>query len=88
MPDANNILQLSKLFRATIDYLLNDDYQSDNDLSKVKEVQTDNLGQIMICLVTLEVMVLLIQFVTTMLLHNVFLGRLEFLTFCCSNQRL
>ena len=88
MPDANNILQLSKLFRATIDYLLNDDYQSDNDLSKVKEVQTDNLGQIMICLVTLGVMVLLIQFVTTMLLHNVFWGRLEFLTFCCSNQRL
>ena len=45
MPDANNILQLSKLFGVTTDYLLNDDYQSDNDLPKVKEVQNDNLGQ-------------------------------------------
>ena len=26
MPDANNILQLSKLFDVTTDYLLNDDY--------------------------------------------------------------
>ena len=48
MPDANNILQLSKLFDVTTDYLLNDDYQSDNDLPKIKEVQNDNLGQIMI----------------------------------------
>ena len=46
MPDASNILQLSKLFGVTTDYLLNDDYQSDNDLPKVKEVQNDNLGQI------------------------------------------
>ena len=38
MPDASNILQLSKLFGVTTDYLLNDDYQSDNDLPKVKEV--------------------------------------------------
>ena len=62
MPDANNILQLSKLFDVTTDYLLNDDYQSDNDLPKIKEVQNDNLGQIMIYLVTLEVMILLMQF--------------------------
>ena len=61
MPDANNILQLSKLFGVTTDYLLNYDYQSDNDLPKVKEVQNDNLGQIMIYLVTLEVMVLLMK---------------------------
>ena len=47
MPDANNILQLSKLFGVTTEYLLNEDYQSDNDLPKVKEVQNDNLGQIM-----------------------------------------
>ena len=64
MPDANNILQLSKLFDVTTDYLLNDDYQSDNDLPKIKEVQNDNLGQIMIYLVTLEVMILLMQFMT------------------------
>ncbi len=37
MPDASNILQLSKLFNVTSDYLLNDDYKSDNDLPKLKE---------------------------------------------------
>lgn len=68
MPDANNILQLSKLFDVTTDYLLNDDYQSDNDLPKIKEVQNDNLGQIMIYLVTLEVMILLMQFMTMFIL--------------------
>ena len=81
MPDVNNILQLSKLFGVTTDYLLNDDYQSDNDLPKVKEVQNDNLGQIMVYLVTLEVMVLLIQFMTTVILQNVFFGFLSFLPF-------
>ena len=32
LPDAQNILQLSKLFNVTTDYLLNDDYESDNDI--------------------------------------------------------
>ena len=81
MPDANNILQLSKLFGVTTDYLLNDDYQSDNDLPKVKEVQNDSLGQIGIFLVTLEVMVLLIQIMTIVILQNVFFGFLSFLPF-------
>ena len=81
MPDANNILQLSKLFDVTTDYLLNDDYQSDNDLPKIKEVQNDNLGQIMIYLVTLEVMILLMQFMTTFILQNVFFAFLSFLSF-------
>lgn len=39
MPDANNILQLSKLFDVTTDYLLNDDYQSDNDKGYNPEMQ-------------------------------------------------
>ena len=81
MPDANNILQLSKLFDVTTDYLLNDDYQSDNDLPKIKEVQNDNLGQIMIYLVTLEVMILLMQFMTTFIRQNVFFAFLRFLPF-------
>ena len=38
LPDANNILQLSKLFNVTTDYLLNEDYSSDNDIHCVKEV--------------------------------------------------
>ena len=81
MPDASNILQLSKLFGVTTDYLLNDDYQSDNDLPKVKEVQNDDFGQIMIYLVTFEVMVLLMQFMTTVILQNVFFGFLSFIPF-------
>ena len=37
LPDANNILQLSKLFNVTADYLLNEDYTSDNDIPRLKE---------------------------------------------------
>ena len=35
-PDAQNILQISKLFHVTTDYLLNDDYESDYDIPAVK----------------------------------------------------
>ena len=37
IPDSMNLLHLSKLFGVSTDYLLNDDYESDNDLPKVKE---------------------------------------------------
>ena len=36
LPDAQNILQISKLFHVTTDYLLNEDYESDNDIPAVK----------------------------------------------------
>ena len=36
MPDAANILRLSKLFHVTADYLLDDEYQSDSDLPGIK----------------------------------------------------
>ena len=36
LPDAQNILQISKLFQVTTDYLLNDDYESDRDIPVVK----------------------------------------------------
>ena len=81
MPDATNILQLSRLFQVTTDYLLNDEYQSDNDLPKVKEVKTDGIHQIMIFLITLEVMVLIIQFMSVMILQNIFFGVLSFIPF-------
>ena len=80
-PDATNILKLSKLFGVTTDYLLNDDYESDNDLPKVKEINQEGISQIMIFMVTLEVMVLIIQFMTTILLQNVFFGVLSFVPF-------
>ena len=37
LPDSNNLLQLSKLFNVTADYLLNEDYASDNDIPCLKE---------------------------------------------------
>ncbi|MBO5275396.1 MAG: helix-turn-helix transcriptional regulator [Clostridia bacterium] len=36
LPDAQNILQISILFGVSADYLLNDDYESDNDIPAVK----------------------------------------------------
>lgn len=80
-PDATNILQLSKLFCVTTDYLLNDDYQSDNDLPKIKQINSDGIHQILIFMVTLEVMILIIQFMATIILQNVFFGILSFIPF-------
>lgn len=81
MPDANNILQLSKLFGVTTDYLLNDDFNSDEDLPKINEVKNRNFGQIMVYLVTIEVMVLIIQFMATIILQNVIFAFLSFIPF-------
>ena len=36
MPDAQNLLQIGKLFGVSVDYLLNDDYESDNDIPAIK----------------------------------------------------
>ena len=36
LPDAQNILQISKLFHVTTDYLLNDDFESDSDIPLVR----------------------------------------------------
>lgn len=80
-PDVTNILQLSKLFGVTTDYLLNDEYESDNDLPKVKQLNSYDIHQIMIFMVTLEVMILVIQFMTTIILQNVLFGVLSFVPF-------
>lgn len=40
LPDAQNILQISKLFNVTADYLLNDDYEGDSNLQT-----TDDEGE-------------------------------------------
>lgn len=80
-PDATNILKLSKLFGVTTDYLLNDEFESDNDLPKVKEIKSDGLQQIMIFMVTLEVMTLIIQFMSTFILQSILFGILSFIPF-------
>lgn len=38
LPDASNVLQLSKLFSVTADYLLNEEYESDRDVPAIKSV--------------------------------------------------
>ena len=80
-PDASNILQLSKLFGVTTDYLLNDEFSSDEDLPKVKEIRIHGLSQIMGYLILLEVMDLILQFMCVIILQNVFFGVLSFIPF-------
>ena len=45
LPDAENVLQISKLFNVTTDYLLNDDYESDSYISAIQTAtkETENL---------------------------------------------
>mgnify|MGYP002518063899 CR=1 FL=1 len=45
LPDAENVLQISKLFDVTTDYLLNDDYESDSDIPVVQSAtkETEDL---------------------------------------------
>ena len=40
-PDASNVLNLSKLFGVTADYLLNDEYDSDFDVPVVRQAKSD-----------------------------------------------
>lgn len=81
MPDAANILQLSKLFHVTTDYLLNEEYESDADLPQVRAVKADGVHQGMILLVTLEVMSLILQFMAAIVLQSTFFTVLSFLPF-------
>jgi len=39
MPDAQNLLQLSRLFSVSIDYLLHDDFKSDHDIPAVRRTE-------------------------------------------------
>lgn len=80
-PDAGNVLQLSNLFGVTTDYLLKDDYESDDDLPKVKQAQNDGIRLVMIAMVTLEVMAVILQLVAVVILQNDFLGVCGFLPF-------
>ena len=81
LPDASNVLQLSKLFGVTADYLLNDTYQSDNDVPKVRAAAADGMHQIMIFMITLEVMILIMQFMTAIILQNAFFGVMSYIPF-------
>ncbi|MEG2177230.1 MAG: helix-turn-helix transcriptional regulator [Oscillibacter sp.] len=81
MPDAANILQISKLFGVTTDYLLHDTWESGDDLPKIPVPREDGSRQLLIFLISLEGMLLLMQFMTTCLLQNVFFACLSFALF-------
>ena len=46
LPDANNLVQLSRTFGVTTDYLLHDDYENDQDLPPVRENQETHFRQL------------------------------------------
>ena len=84
LPDVNNIRQLSRVFAVSADYLLNDDEDEYEPLKQqiaAQPVKENDIGRILIYLITLEVMVLLIQFMSVVILHNVFFAFLSFLPF-------
>ena len=45
LPDCGNLLEISKLFGVSADYLLHDDYQSDGDLPAVRTVKARLEGE-------------------------------------------
>ena len=81
MPDAGNILQLSKLFHVTSDYLLNDDYQSDDDLPILQDKESDRVHQTMILFIALEIMSLILQFTSVMILQSAGLSLISLIPF-------
>ena len=80
-PSSSNILELSKLFNVTTDYLLNDDYHSDEDLLKIKEIRKDNLQQIVLYFVLLEIICFLLQVASLIVLQNDLYGMLCIILF-------
>lgn len=81
LPDASNILRISKLFGVTTDYLLNDEYSSDDDLPKVKNAWNDRLEQIATCLLTVEFMSVFLRFICVALLQNIIFAFLSYIPF-------
>ncbi len=74
-PDTPNVLQLSKLFGVTTDYLLNEDYESNHDLPVVKETEAKttveaNRQLAFIVLTGLNSMILIYQLIVCFVLQN------------------
>lgn len=81
MPDAGNILQLSRLFHVTSDYLLNDDYQSDDDLPIVQDKECDRVHQMMVLFIALEIISLTLPFTSIMILQSAGLSLISLIPF-------
>ena len=81
LPDAANIVQLSKLFGVTTDYLLNDAYEKDNVPLKATEAKSDGVHRMLILMTTLEVMIVILQFATTVIMQSTLLGAFSIVPF-------
>lgn len=81
MPDAINILQISKLFKVTTDYLLNDDYTNENNVTNNQTGNENGIKKILVGLISLEIMVIIIQFMSVFILQNIVFAFLSFSLF-------
>lgn len=80
MPDATNILQLSRILGVSTDWLLDDTRSPDRTKASVPSQEND-LGRIMVYMVTIEVMAAFIQFISVFILQNIFFAFLSFVPF-------
>ena len=74
-PDAVNVLQLSKIFNVTTDYLLNDEYENDKDIPIVKEIEKTNKAEnntliTFIVLIGLNIMVFIYQIIANFIIYS------------------
>lgn len=82
MPDAMNLLQLSKILGVTTNYLLNEEYTNDQDIPQVQEAKQDQSKLILLFLIVLEILNLPVQFLTVVTLNrNLFFCLLSFTPF-------
>lgn len=79
-PDAANILQLSNLFEVSADYLLRDELDTDQQVEP-QNTKSGNLHSLMIFMLTLEVMALIMQFLSAVILQNTSFTVLSFVPF-------
>ncbi len=78
-PDASNVLQLSKLFGVTTDYLLNDHYESDRDVPIVKETENSTKAEAnrqltFIIFTGVNAIILIYQLIACFILQNAILS--------------
>lgn len=71
-PDAFNVLQLSKLFGVTTDYLLHDEYESDDDLPKIRKKTESSVSTIVSAFTAVEIMLDVALCYCAIILKNLF----------------
>lgn len=81
MPDATNILRISRIAGVTADWLLDSESAPGENMASEAGKAENDTNRIMIYLLTLETMTLLIQFICVFILQNIFFSFLSFVPF-------